>query len=585
MSKLSVKSLIGTGEYCQVYHAQWEGRKAAIKKFRVTEDQVAKSKALQQEIDILQRLVDHHIIQFYGTTYLKGRLVVIMEYAEGGSLQQAIEENQAKAWSVKMRIVEEIVRGLTYIHHKGVLYLNLKSKNVLLTRHNEVKLCDFGLSEVKFLSSSSTTSASKGTVRWMAPELFTYEPPYSTKSDMYALGMVMWELAANCTIPFKGQLDNLMVISLVRDGEREELPDDTPLMYRQWVERCWDQDPEKRPDAQEMIKEDDEPCGDHGIRDFASMQDSPMATPHMTQRLLPGAGIKRPKDAVFSHSVDIERLLTRARDGDVEAIMQLAKKYEFGAGVDRSETEAFKWYSRAADLGSTEAQFHTGDCFNYGRGTEKNYNLAAFWLQRAAEKGHLRAQNDLGWMYQNGFGVERDFNQAFMWYYQSATQGNASGQKNLGWMFQNGLGTDVDHKQSFSWYLKAGEQGNAVAQKNLGTFYQRGLGVEIDYDQAMTWFLKSAKQGYAAAQNCLGNLYLQGLGVERDYDQALSWYQKSARQGFAKAQHNLGEMYQNGRGVQVDYDEAILWYRMASDQHHSKAQKELERLLQDGHGA
>ncbi|KAF9977565.1 hypothetical protein BGZ73_005694 [Actinomortierella ambigua] len=263
-SSLSVGTRIGSGAYGRVYHAYWQGRKVAIKQFSMTHAVASRVSTIQQEIRLLESLRDKHIIQFYGTTEHEGELVLVMEYADGGSLEGAIEGGQLD-WPTKTRIAQEIVRGLAFIHHMDVLHRDLKSMNVLLTRHMEVKLCDFGLATVKSRSISKSTSSAKGTLRWMAPELFAARPKYSTKSDMFALGTVMWELAADCTTPFHEQLDSMMVVTLVRSGEREELPDDTPQDYRQWVERCWDQDPNKRPEASEMVVKDDEPPRSGGV--------------------------------------------------------------------------------------------------------------------------------------------------------------------------------------------------------------------------------------------------------------------------------------------------------------------------------
>ncbi|KAF9976045.1 hypothetical protein BGZ73_009204 [Actinomortierella ambigua] len=66
---------------------------------------------------------------------------------------------------------------------------------------------------------------------------------------MYSFGMVMWEMAANCTIPFKKALDDEMAMALIEDGEQEVLPEDTPVKYASLVKRCWNQNPAERPEA------------------------------------------------------------------------------------------------------------------------------------------------------------------------------------------------------------------------------------------------------------------------------------------------------------------------------------------------
>ncbi|KAG0261488.1 hypothetical protein DFQ27_002920, partial [Actinomortierella ambigua] len=543
-SSLSVGSLIGSGAYGAVYHAYWEGRKVAIKKFTMSQVEAARESAIQHEITVLESLRDKHIIQFYGTTEHKSRLVLVMEFAEGGSLEGVIQRGQLD-WPNKSRIAQEVVRGLAYIHHKEVLHRDLKSMNVLLTRHMEVKLCDFGLAAVKVRSASKSTSSVKGTTRWMAPELFAAKPRYSTKSDMYALGMVMWEMAANCTIPFQDQLDNYTVISLVRSGEREHLPNDMPSDYRQWVERCWDQDPDKRPDASEMVTKDDVPGLDENASGRqVSIVDITRSMLDLNISLSSSDSSKKTIGAVAPPTDKVDALLSRANAGKVEAQMALAAMYETGMGVEQSDVDAFKWYLRAAAQESTEAQYKTGDFFFFGRGTEKNPSIAVYWIHQAAERGHSMAQNDLGWMFRTGFGVERHDGKAL------------------------------------AWYLKSAEQGNAVAQYNVGSMYRNGYGVERDYSQAVSWYLRSAEQGMAEAQNHLGWMYKNGYGVDPDYRQAVSWFRKSADQGSADAQYKLGSMYEEGLGVAKDIHEAIRWYRMAASQGNIFAKKQIRFLDQ-----
>ncbi|KAF9976954.1 hypothetical protein BGZ73_007464, partial [Actinomortierella ambigua] len=103
---------------------------------------------------------------------------------------------------------------------------------------------------------ASDDKAFVGTIRWMAPELHNPTPVYSNKSDVFALGMVMWEMVAGCTTPYKNLNDNFSVAKLVQSGKREEIPKGTPEAYKQWIERCWSQDPAKRPEARDMIVKD-----------------------------------------------------------------------------------------------------------------------------------------------------------------------------------------------------------------------------------------------------------------------------------------------------------------------------------------
>ncbi|KAG0244934.1 hypothetical protein BGW41_005533 [Actinomortierella wolfii] len=259
--ELSSNSCIGIGGYGTVHLARENIRYVAVKVFRFTAMSSADNVSMNKEINMLSKLRDTHIIQFYYSTFYNGELHLVMEFAEGGSLRGAIERRRLD-WPAKERIAQEIIRGLAYIHRENIWHRDLKSPNVLLTKHMEAKLCDFGLATVKTNSRSrtqDTESTLHGTLRWMAPELLGAKPRYSTKSDMYALGMVMWEMAADCTVPFKDYVESTVVVKLVMDGKREQIPDKTPDGYREWIMKCWEHKPEDRPEAKEMLAIEDRP--------------------------------------------------------------------------------------------------------------------------------------------------------------------------------------------------------------------------------------------------------------------------------------------------------------------------------------
>ncbi|KAG0250524.1 hypothetical protein DFQ27_009377, partial [Actinomortierella ambigua] len=589
MASLTVGTLLGAGRYGKVYKGRWHERGIALKKFPITNEEVRQAEAVRREIETLQCLVDRHLIQYYGATYHEDMLALVMDQVEGGSLQWVIETqpqqgHQRMDWSTKMRIAREIAHGLAYLHRHQILHLDLKSSNVLLKRHHhhlQVKLCDFWLPTVKARSVSNTVDRPvlhSASPRWMAPELFTASPKYSAKSDMYALGMVMWEMAANCTVPFQDQLDNVVIMAIVKRGEREVLPDNTPADYRQWVDRCWIHDPEKRPETSEMLPVaptaadplgmvitkstvvKTKPTPTSPATSVSESTSSPTPTSESTPSLSPASPTSPASTTVTD---DLLLLLARGHEGDVEAQLILGATYEQGlSNVDQNDTVAFQWFLRAATYDSTEAQYKTGHCFIVGCGTPKNLGAGLYWLRRAAEKGHARAQNDLGWMYHRGLGTAnngRDDAQAMVWFRKAAAQGNPEAQFNVGWMYQNAYGVSQDDGEAWVWYHKAADLGNASARANIGALYLRGLGsVGRDYGEALAWCRLAAGQEDASAMNNIGWMYQNGLGVGRNYQEAISWYCRAANQGNADAQLNLGVMYEEGLGVVKDVQQAAV---------------------------
>ncbi|KAG0226238.1 hypothetical protein BGW41_004235, partial [Actinomortierella wolfii] len=503
---LVLGKIIGRGGYGTVYHAKWGERRVAVKKFAISREETKLDKTIQEEIGILEQLKDRYIIQFYGTTYLEGHLVLIMEYAEGGSLNNAILRRQLD-WPSKRRISQEIARGLDFIHSQDILHRDLKSANVLLTKHQEVRLCDFGLAAVKG-TSISKTNALQGTPCYLAPELLDGRPKFSTKSDMYALGMVMWEMAANSTTPFRDKGNHFAVMMVIINGGREELPNDTPEDYRKWVERCWNQDPEKRPEACMMITdEEDDPLDD----------------------------LADPLDAVIEsalvHPTSTTATLRRDDDGTFNSA---GNPIHSNGTQSRVEACSVSSVIQNVDSDYMEAQFELEE----SSGTSRNYTEAAIWYRKAAEQGDAEAQYLLGKMYLDGTGVEQN-NKVIIWIRKVADQGNADSQTSLGILFSKGIGVVKDESEAFAWFLKAAKQGNSKAQCQLGLMYLRGQGVQCDASEALKWIRKSADQDDADG--------LKALVGQSDSD-AFKYYLKSTENGGVEGMNSAAKMYSRGRG-------------------------------------
>jgi len=112
-----------------------------------------------------------------------------------------------------------------------------------------------------------------------------------------------------------------------------------------------------------------------------------------------------------------------AEQGHAGAQNGLGVMYVKGQGVKRDDSEALKWYTRAAEQGLAKAQFNLGLMYGRGRGVRQDDAEAVKWYKRAAEQGLARAQTGLGLMYANGWGVPQDTVQAHKWFNLAASGG------------------------------------------------------------------------------------------------------------------------------------------------------------------
>lgn len=127
----------------------------------------------------------------------------------------------------------------------------------------------------------------------------------------------------------------------------------------------------------------------------------------------------------------------------------------------------------AATQGNSSAQYNLGICYQYGRGTQKDETEAFSWYTKAANDGHVSSQLKLGDMYLSGEGTGKDETEALNWYKKAADQNNARAQYELGVMYFNGQGTAKNTDTAKAWWKKAAEQD--YSQDNVVVEYQEIL--------------------------------------------------------------------------------------------------------------
>ena len=253
----------------------------------------------------------------------------------------------------------------------------------------------------------------------------------------------------------------------------------------------------------------------------------------------------------------IELYKKAAALGHIGVLNRLGGMYQYGEGVEQSDTEAVKWYRKGAEAGNDYAMCNLGLMYDNGQGVEQSDTEAVKWYRKGAEAGNARAMNILGVMYANGQGVEQSDAEAVKWYRKGAEAGNANAMNSLGWMYQSGKGVEQSDTEAVKWYRKGAEAGNANAMCNLGWMYENGQGVEQSNTEAVKWYKKAADGGNAWAMNRLGEL-------SSSYSEELKWYNLAADKGNSDAMFNLVWMYRMGNGVDKDINTALYWAKKSA---------------------
>ncbi|XP_075609978.1 serine/threonine-protein kinase Nek9 isoform X1 [Balearica regulorum gibbericeps] len=206
------------------------------------------------EIVILALLQHENIIAYYNHFMDNTTLLIELEYCNGGNLYDKILRQKDKLFEEEMVVwyLFQIASAVSCIHRAGILHRDIKTLNIFLTKANLIKLGDYGLAK-KLNSEYSMAETLVGTPYYMSPEL-CQGVKYNFKSDIWAVGCVIFEL-----LTLKRTFDATNPLNLcvkIVQGNRAMEVDSTVYSREliQMVNSCLDQDPEKRPTADELLE-------------------------------------------------------------------------------------------------------------------------------------------------------------------------------------------------------------------------------------------------------------------------------------------------------------------------------------------
>jgi len=241
---------IATGASGKVSLGKWRRLVVAVKQpFGV---EPGDAKLFVREATVHKRLRHPNVVQLMGIC--TEPLCVVMEFLSRGSLYAVLQDTLTElAWSLRLRFALDTSRGMQYLHQCGIVHRDLKSLNVFVDDAWRCKVGDFGTSGTE----KKTVSAISGTVLWSAPELFETGGRYTQQSDVYAFGILLWEIYTR-KMPFaatpgapKGGFA-FQFADFVRGGGRPFWPVDAPAWLSAASRRCWAERCDERPEFEEL---------------------------------------------------------------------------------------------------------------------------------------------------------------------------------------------------------------------------------------------------------------------------------------------------------------------------------------------
>ncbi|KAK6146049.1 hypothetical protein DH2020_019918 [Rehmannia glutinosa] len=163
---------------------------------------------------------------------------VVVEFLSGGTLKKFLFKNRKKklAFKIVIQLALDLSRGLSYLHSKKIVHRDVKAENMLLDSNRTLKIADFGVARVEAQNPRDMTGET-GTLGYMAPEL----------------RICLWEIYC-CDLPYTDLSFADVSSAVVRQNLRPGIPRCCPSSLANIMKKCWDANPEKRPDMAEVVR-------------------------------------------------------------------------------------------------------------------------------------------------------------------------------------------------------------------------------------------------------------------------------------------------------------------------------------------
>ena len=172
----------------------------------------------EREAQAATALAHPNIVEIYDVGDYKGHHYIVMEYVPGKTLKQIIRERGPLLNEETVDIMKQLVSAISEAHSRGIIHRDIKPQNVIIKSDGTLKILDFGIATAKGSMQLTQANNVMGSVHYLAPELAKGEPA-TVQSDIYALGIVMFEMLTG-DVPFKA--DQAVQIALMH--MRDPLP-------------------------------------------------------------------------------------------------------------------------------------------------------------------------------------------------------------------------------------------------------------------------------------------------------------------------------------------------------------------------
>ncbi|XP_052281781.1 tyrosine-protein kinase Tec-like isoform X2 [Dreissena polymorpha] len=250
-SELELFEVLGSGCFGTVQKGKWNGRVVAAKMMK---ERAMSEDSFLEEAKTMTQLSHPNLVQLFGVVTKSKPLIIVTELMQYGALLTYLKRHKTRLLDKVSTLVDmcsQVCSGMEYLESRSFIHRDLAARNCLVGDNQTIKVADFGLARYVIDDEYTSSTGTKFPVKWAPPEVLSFTR-FSSKSDVWAFGVLMWEVFTGGEMPYH-QMRNAEVVDFVCSSNRRlAKPQGCPQKIYMIMMDCWHKTPEERPSFMQM---------------------------------------------------------------------------------------------------------------------------------------------------------------------------------------------------------------------------------------------------------------------------------------------------------------------------------------------